>query len=139
MAISTFINFNGNCREAVEFYAGAFGVKTNHFMTFDQMPGGEVNPADKDKIVYTYLTVGGGALMFCDFPSEMEFHPGNNVNPMISFDGKDKVKEVFAKLSEGGKVDMELQQTFWSKLYGKVTDKFGVIWQIDYDDGSMHG
>jgi PhnB protein len=33
-------------------------------------------------------------------------------------------------MKEGGTVQVELQQTFFSELYCMVTDKFGIIWQF---------
>jgi len=40
---------------------------------------------------------------------------------------------VFAALKEGSKVSMELQETFWSKCFGSLTDKFGIIWNISIE------
>ena len=47
------------------------------------------------------------------------------------------MKSLFHKLKEGGTVGMELQETFWSKCYGSLTDKFGIGWQFSYDNGEM--
>ena len=49
----------------------------------------------------------------------------------------DEIKSIFNKLKEGGTVSMELQETFWSKYYGFVVDKFGIGWQVNYDSGEM--
>ncbi|MBK1811162.1 VOC family protein [Clostridium sp. YIM B02505] len=45
----------------------------------------------------------------------------------------EEVKSCYDKLKEGGTVDMELQETFWSKSYGTLTDKFGILWQLSYE------
>ena len=47
----------------------------------------------------------------------------------------DEIKSLFNKLKDGGTVEMDLQETFWSKCYGSLTDKFGIIWQLSYDNG----
>ena len=52
----------------------------------------------------------------------------------IAMKDMDEIKSIFGKLKEGGTVDMELQETFWSKCYGSVIDKFGIPWQFNYDD-----
>lgn len=40
-------------------------------------------------------------------------------------------------VKESGRVAMDLQETFWSKCYGSLTDKFGLEWQLNYDSGEM--
>jgi len=47
------------------------------------------------------------------------------------------VRQLFDKLKEGSSIEMELQETFFSKFYGSLRDKFGIIWQVMYDDGEM--
>lgn len=49
----------------------------------------------------------------------------------------DKIKSQFNKMKEGGTVIMKLQETFWSKCYGKIKDKFGIEWQFSHDSGEM--
>lgn len=136
MVFSIFILFDGNCKEAVGFYAQAFGKETGRFMTFAEGPPEQgMTEEDKQRIMYTDLEIGGTNVMFCDMPSYMEFVCGNNISPMVILKDEAEVREVFGKLAEGGSVDMELQETFWSKLYGMLTDKYGVTWQLSYDDG----
>ena len=57
---------------------------------------------------------------------------------VIFSDDLDEIKILYYKLKDGGTVEMELQETFWSKAYGSLTDKFGVGWQLNYDDGRMN-
>lgn len=71
--------------------------------------------------------------MFSDtFPGQ-PFEQGNNVTLALLSDKQDELKEWFEKLKDGGIVEMELQETFWSKLYGRVTDKFGIHWQLSHE------
>lgn len=144
MAFSIFINFNGNCREAVTFYAKVFGKDLPNFMTYGDAPpdpAGEWLPTEETKglIMYTGLDIGGTEVMFCDVPSSEGYIPGNNISPVVSSTDMEEVRTLFARLSEGGTVDMPLAETFWSGLYGMVTDKFGITWQIDHDDGREMG
>lgn len=67
----------------------------------------------------------------------MPFVEGNNISLAVVNKNMDEIKSIFNKLKEGGTVVMDLQETFWSKLYGQVTDKFGIIWQLNYDTGEM--
>jgi PhnB protein len=137
MAIQVYINFNGNCREAVEFYADVFGTESK-IMSFGEAPP---NPeyvlpeAAKDLIMHAELNINGSRVMFSDVFPGMSFVQGNNISLTIVSENIEDVKTYFNKLKEGGSVDMELQETFWSKCYGSVTDKFGISWQLSYDNG----
>ncbi len=68
--------------------------------------------------------------MFSDVPPGMPFTAGNNISLIVGFDNADELKTVFRKLKEGGNIIMELQETFWSKCYGYLTDRFGISWQL---------
>jgi len=135
MQLELFINFDGNCREAVEFYAKVFKSTVNNLMTYGDAPPDPsyaLNEADKDRIMYAGVPFGGTVVMFMDYPSGSEFTIGNNITPTINADDKDEVTRIFNELKEGGEVYMELQKTFFSEWYGMVEDKFGIIWQILY-------
>ncbi|MHA6533437.1 VOC family protein [Paenibacillus sp. BAC0078] len=138
MAINVYLNFNGNCREAVEFYADVFGTETPNIMTFGQSPADPSYPLPdeaKDLVMHAMLLVDGSPLMFSDVFPGMPFVEGNNVNLTLSNTDVEKLKGWFHKLAEGGTVMMELQETFWSKCYGSLKDKFGIIWQFNHDNG----
>ena len=49
---------------------------------------------------------------------------------MLNYDTPEEVRLAFDKLAEGGKVVEALAPQFWSSLYGYVTDRFGVSWQV---------
>lgn len=133
MKLEMFINFNGNCREAVEFYAKAFKSEIENLMTYGDSPHDPNHPlqeADRDRIMYAGIPVGGMVLMFMDAPSKHAMTFGDNITPTISTDSKDEVTRLFNELSEGGEIIMPLQQAFFSEWYGMVKDKFGIYWQV---------
>lgn len=140
MAVDVYINFNGNCREAVEFYAQVFGTEKPQIMTFgDTPPNPEFTLPEETKnlVMHTRLNINGSNVMFSDTPPGMPFIAGNNISLVIVSKNLDEIKSLFNKLKEGGTVGMDLQETFWSKCYGFVTDKFGIGWQLNYDSGQM--
>lgn len=140
MSVQAYINFNGNCREAVEFYTDVFGVEEPLIMSYKDMPEDGDFPLTeetKDLVLHSTLFIEGSNVMFSDIPPGMSFVTGSNINLMITNNDMDNIKSTFNKLKVDGIVGMELQETFWSKLYGYVTDKFGVGWQFDYDDESV--
>lgn len=137
MAVQLYINFNGNCRDAVEYYADVFGTEKPHIMTFAETPSDpEITlPGETSHLVmHAKLNIHGSEVMFSDVFPGSDFTVGNNISLTIISNNKDEVKALFNRLKEGGTVDMELQETFWSKCYGSLTDKFGIVWQISYDE-----
>jgi PhnB protein len=145
LAVNVYISFNGNCREAVEFYAEVFGTEKPEIMAYGEMPCGEMPPDPefaipeeaKNLVMHTRLNISGSNVMFSDCFPGGPFVAGNNISLVIVTKNIDEVKYLFDKLKEGGMVGMELQETFWTKCYGSLTDKFGIEWQFSYDNGEM--
>jgi PhnB protein len=135
MKFELFINFDGNCREATEFYAKVFKSEVKNICTYGEAPSDPnfvISEADKNRICYCDVLIGGLNVMFSDCPSDSPSTVGNNINPTLSMQCKEEVKQVFNQLKDGGEVLMELQKTFFSELYGMLKDKYGVVWQILY-------
>ena len=137
MQVEMFINFNGNCREAVEFYAKVFKSTVSNLMTYGDAPpdpgyGYTMPESDKDRVMYAGISFSNMTMMFMDNPSGSDETIGGNITPTISVDSKDEVTRLFNELKEGGEAYMELGKTFFSEWYGMVKDKFGVTWQMLY-------
>lgn len=133
MNFNVFLNFNGNCREAVAYYAAIFGLDIPKMMTYGEaskQEGHEIKEQDKNRVIYTNLKIGRNDIRFSDCLSNYEYIMGNNICLSIGSEDSSEVKTIFNELKEGGKVHMPLGKTFWSELYGMLADKFGVIWQI---------
>jgi PhnB protein len=133
LGIYPYLVTNGNGQEAVKFYENALDAKVLYVQTFGDMPKNPERPTPeevKDLVLNAHLKVGNTDLMLSDtFPGN-PYQLGSQVTIAINISDVDKTKEVFGKLQDGGQVHMPLQETFWSPLYGQVTDKFGVMWQI---------
>ncbi|WP_096273125.1 VOC family protein [Paucisalibacillus globulus] len=130
--INPYLVTNGNGQEAVTFYKDVFGAEVLSFQTFGENPmeGKAVPEEVKDLVLHAHLKIGNSVLMISDnFPGN-PYQVGDHLSIAIMIEGSDNAKDVFTKLEDGGKVIMELQETFWSPLYGQVQDKFGVLWQV---------
>lgn len=139
-SFSLFINFDGNCREVLEFYSKVFKSEAEQIMTYGEIPSDPnylIPDADKDKIVYSIIPIFGSNIMFCDVPSDMKLTKGDNFSPTLVTDDMDEIHRIFLELSQGGEIHMQLEKTFWSELFGMVQDKYGIIWQLSYDNGNM--
>ena len=135
MSLSTYLTFDGNCREAFDFYRSVFGGEFTSFQTFaDGPPDMPVPEAEKDRVMHMSLPVGSSELMGSD--SASGFGPpvvvGNNFSIAIECKSREHCDELFAGLSAGGTVLMPLQETFWGAYYALWTDKFGVNWMANY-------
>lgn len=136
MTVEAYINFDGNCREAVEFYAKVFHSEKPQIMRYGDAPSNPDFPIPddvKDRVIHTFLKIKGSTVMFSDVPPGMPLTEGNNISLVVGLQNKDEMKAIFNQLKDGGKVRMELGETFWSPYYGMLTDRFGIGWQLSYD------
>jgi PhnB protein len=140
MAINVYINFDGNCREAVEFYANIFETEPTQLMTYGEIPPDPDFPIPeqaKNLIMHTRLNISDSVVMFSDVFPGSPFTCGNNISLTLVSKNQDEIKSLFNKLKEDGTVGMEIQKTFWSDCYGSLTDKFGIEWQLSCDNNNI--
>lgn len=132
MSLGAYLNFNGNTRDAIAFYADAFHMELPRILTYgDAGPGsGPIPEAIKNLVMHASLPIAGGLLMFSDAPPDMRVSEGGMVSLYVALETADQVTEAFNKLSMGGVIITPLEETFFSKCYGALTDKFGVHWQL---------
>lgn len=138
MSFSVFFSFDGNCREAVEFYSKVFGQEVKNLMTYAEAPSDPnyvMSEEDRNRIMYASIPIFGCDIMFMDMPSGEPLVGGNQISPSIDSKDMEEIRRLFHALSKDGEVGMELQKTFWSDLYGMVTDKFGITWNLSHDSG----
>lgn len=132
-----YVNFKGNCEEAFNFYKSVLGGDFSYVGRFRDIPGESQNdPADADKIMHIGLPLGGGTiLMGSDVPKSYEdYHvTGTNITLSVSPESEEEARRIFDALSQGGRVTMPQEKTFWGSLFGMLTDKFGINWMVDYE------
>jgi PhnB protein len=133
MKLSPYISFNGNCAEAVAFYEKAFMTKAEIMRYSDAPPenGYEAAPGTENLVMHAQFDIEEGiTIMLCDYPPGESVKTGTNIALMAEFSSVTAATAAFNALKEGGEIIMELQETFWSKWFGSLTDKFGIIWNI---------
>jgi len=131
-AIIPYLNFNGNAAEALAFYAKALDGKILFQQTFGESPMPH-SPEMKDKIMHATFQADKLTLMVSDCPPEMSVNTGSNVSLSLNFTDEASIDKTFAALSEGSKITMALQDTFWGAKFGMLTDPFGINWMFNYD------
>jgi PhnB protein len=83
--------------------------------------------------MHARLNILGSNIMFSDVFPGMPFIEGNNISLAVVSKNMDEITSLFHKLKEGGTIGMELQETFWSKCYGQLKDKLGILWQFSHE------
>ncbi len=129
--ITTYLTFDGNCRQAMEFYKRCLGGEL--FL----MPVGE-SPVEapkeaKDRIMHASLKIGSLNLMGADHWLGTPHQPGNNFAICITPESLDETEKLFASLGQSGKVTMALQDTFWGARFGTLVDQFGIHWMFNFE------
>ncbi|MDB5161231.1 MAG: hypothetical protein JWO96_611 [Candidatus Saccharibacteria bacterium] len=138
--VSTYLNFPRNTEEAFNFYKSVFGTEfEGEIMRMSAVPPQEGQPPlseeDKNLVVHIELPIlAGHVLMGTDAPESMDFKlkQGNNIHIMLEPDSREETDKLFASLSEGGEVTMQLQDMFWGDYFGSCTDKYGINWMFNY-------
>ncbi|WP_028473851.1 VOC family protein [Nocardioides alkalitolerans] len=133
MAITTtpHLNFNGNAREALDFYARAFGAEVNA-MTYGAM-GASEDPAWAERIVWGQVeTTSGIRVMAFDVWPHQLYDQGSNASYVyLSGTDVDEITAAWNGLLDGAEIRQLLGPSEWSQLAGQLRDKFGVIWALD--------
>ena len=128
-----YLAFPGNCAEAMRFYAEVLGG-TLDVLTLGQSPRAEQSPPGSGHLVmHARLTLPDGGVLYAgDAMPGMPPHEGiKGVSIALNFDSLDEAARVFAALGKGGSVGMGMQETFWARSFGMLTDRFGTPWLIN--------
>lgn len=136
--VSIYLNFSGHTEEAFNFYRSVFGGDfEGEINRFSEIPPSESMPPmpaeDLNLVMHVTLPIMGGfKLMGSDVPGFMgPVNMGNNVHINLEPATRAETRRLFAALSAGGKVEMELQDMFWGAYYGSCRDKYGVQWMFN--------
>lgn len=131
--LNPYLNFDGNARQAMEFYQGVFGgeLELNTYAEF--APPGEADGAPEgDKIMHGMLeSPSGFTVMGADNPPGTPFTPAGNITVSLSGDDVDELRGYWAKLTEGGEISVPLEKQMWGDEFGMAVDKFGIAWMVN--------
>jgi PhnB protein len=139
--VNVYLNFEGNCEEAFNFYKSIFGGEFSYLGRFKDMPPQEgippVTAEEGEKIMHVSLPISKETiLMASDTGGEWcaKVTQGNNFSVSINTDSQKEADRLFNGLSAGGKVTMPMEKTFWGSYFGMFTDKFGINWMVSFDE-----
>lgn len=144
MELHPYLFFQGNCQEALEFYAQALNGEVVEFHSYNENPEfAQKLPAEwQNKWMHAEFKAGSIFFMASDvMPDGEEYGAKINyetspITLSLNFHSESEELEVFNKLAEGGTITMPLTETFWGATFGMLTDKFGIKWMFNYDKPS---
>ena len=136
MKIVTSLSFQGQCREAFEFYAKILDGKIIAAIPYGDGPPDMPISDSKygDWLMHCWLEIGDQAIMGADMDVQWAPNidkPKNGFDVTLHTEDKAEARRWFDALSEGGHAVMPFAETFWSPGYGSLVDKFGVPWMVN--------
>ena len=133
MQVQAYLNFDGRCEEAIDFYRKALGAEVEMLMRMKDSPeapkAGTFPPGTENKVMHAALRIGEATVMAsdCSCTGKTAFE---GFSLSLTARDESEANRVFAALSDGGEVKMPLAKTFFSPRFGMVMDRFGISWMV---------
>ncbi len=131
ITLSPYLAFNGNCREAINFYNEVLGGELN-IQTYGDAPM-EVPSDQRDRVMHATLALGQTTIMASDGRPDKEVVFGDSVSLLITALKVEEGERIFNSLSAGGTITMPWEKTFWGAMFGRCKDKFGIDWMVNVE------
>lgn len=132
--LAAYLSYDGNCADAMKFYAKTLGAKVETLITYGEAPMGddlECPPSHVNRIMHAHLVHEDFSLMAGDVPPGDTYKGITGAMLALTYDTAAEGKRIFAALADGGTVTMPLAETFWAETFGMVTDRFGTPWGVN--------
>jgi len=131
MNLSFHLDFNGQCKQAFDYYAKHLGGKIGTMLLFKNSPAtNSVADEWQDKVIHANIRIGNIELAGTDLTTE-QYRKPRGFYVLLGLNSEAEVDSVFGKLSVDGEVLLPPQATFWSKRYGIVVDQFNIPWKVN--------
>lgn len=129
ITLTPYLFFQGNCREAMEFYKGVFGGELTIQTMGDVPPDAQMQGASKDSVMHSALKGGAVTLLGSDSPQASA--KAAKVELSLHSTSEEDLRKIFEQLAEGGRIRIPLEKQFWGDVFGAVTDKYNVDWMVN--------
>lgn len=137
MKVNMYLNFDGNAEEAFNFYKSVFGGEFSFKLRFSETPEGDKIPKEEqNRIMHISLPLSGDSVLMASdiMPSANQTLKHGNMNYIsLHPQSREEADRLFTSLSEGGSVEMPMEDQFWGDYFGCFVDKFGIQWMINYN------
>jgi PhnB protein len=130
MNLQPYLDLDGRCDEAIEFYSKTLGAHVSMYMRFKDSPVPDmISKENANKVMHARLQIGGATMFMsdghCNGAGKFE-----GISLSLDVPSVEEAEKIFTALSDGGKVKMPLGKTFFSPAFGMLTAKFGVAWMV---------
>ena len=136
-SINPYINFNGNAEEAFNFYKSVFGGEFETLLRFKDLASDEfpVPENEADKIMRITLPIGESTLIANDVPESIGrvSEDENRSKIAVNTESREEADKIFAGLTQGGSIEMPMDDGPWGTYFGMFRDKFGIEWTVEFD------
>jgi len=129
--ITPYLTFNGNCKEALDFYRSVFRCDEPTIMPYgDYMPEGSKTPPEllKTWVMHGEMVICGTNVWFADEATSPT--KGDNIKLTVTFKTGKEASAIFDALSVDGTVTLPPTETFYSVFHAAVIDMFGINWNV---------
>lgn len=127
-----YFTFNGQAREALNYYKEIFDGEITNLQTFGNADF-ETPPEMDDRIMHARLQNGNFLFMVSDNFGNDEVQAGSNISLALELDSSEEIERYYKRLRKQGKVIMELQDTFWGATFAKVKDAYDITWDLNFE------
>lgn len=132
MQVVPYLFFNGNADEAIKFYIKALETEPPQVMRYREQPPPDMPEEFLDRIMHAEIIAAGCVFYISDAVGANQVTVGNNVQINLNCDSEAQLRWIYDHLSEGARIHMELQDTFWGAKYAMLTDRFDIPWSLNY-------
>jgi PhnB protein len=130
--INPYLIFNGNCREAMNFYKECLGGELSLQTVGESLLAEQMPPDLQGAILHSALVNGDLTIMGSDMRTE-QLVDGNTVQTCVHCGSEEELHSFYAGLSDGGRVVHALADMPWGAKLGTIADKYGKLWLLHYD------
>ncbi|MBO6881373.1 MULTISPECIES: VOC family protein [Winogradskyella] len=131
MKVQPYLAFKGDCKNALEHYQSILGGNIVNEQTYNDVEA-DIPGSYRNKLQHAELKGDGFHIMAYDASPDTPLTNGTNINMSIDAESKDKAKDIFNKLSQGGTIHTPFQEMSWDACYGRCSDKYNVSWMVNY-------
>lgn len=142
VTIDPYINFNGNAEDAFAFYKSVFGGEYEEVIRFKDLASPEfhVPEHEANKILRIVLPIGASRLIANDVPEALgpvNEHE-NRSKIAVNTESREQADRIFAGLTQGGSIEMPMDESPWGTYFGMFRDKYGIEWTIEFSSNKFN-
>jgi PhnB protein len=131
MDLVPYLQYQGNCEEALNFYKEILNGRIEIASRYDN-PAMNAPEDFKNKILHARFYFGKYMLFASDMmPKKINEGLLSNISISLGLHDEEFAKDIFDRLSNGGKINIPFKKQFWGDWHGNFEDRFGIRWMVN--------